>query len=80
MLIVLVLLDNNKKKLESGGSCINTLIVVPTNELADQVYREALRLSDGKKLKLCVLKKSLYTKAISSQVSSNSYPINYIVI
>eukprot|EP01034_Spumella_vulgaris_P021361 gene21360-27391_t len=54
----------NKSK--SGGG-IRALLLAPTKELAEQIYREASRLIVGRKIKICQLKKSLATHAIAKQ-------------
>jgi ATP-dependent RNA helicase DDX52/ROK1 len=50
-----------------GG--IRALLLAPTKELADQIYREVTRLSEGKGIKTCDLKKNIMTKAINVEVS-----------
>ena len=47
---------------------IKVLLLAPTKELADQIYREVLRLSQGKRFKFCLLKKKGISNAVSSQV------------
>lgn len=46
---------------------IRALLLAPTKELADQIHRETVRLSTGKKLKISSLKKSIVSNAISRQ-------------
>mmetsp|Transcript_21810 Transcript_21810/g.19872 ORF Transcript_21810/g.19872 Transcript_21810/m.19872 type:complete len:550 (+) Transcript_21810:21-1670(+) len=53
------------KGIQKGG--IRTILIAPTKELAEQIHREVLRLSNGKKLRICLIKKSIYTTAINSQ-------------
>lgn len=47
---------------------IQALMLAPTRELAEQIHREAVRLSAGKRLKICVLKKSIAAAALASNV------------
>jgi primosomal protein N' len=54
------------KKTRKG---IQALMLAPTRELAEQIHREAVRLSAGKRLKICVLKKSIAAAALASNVS-----------
>ena len=42
-----------------GSGTLRALLLAPTRELADQIHREVLRLSAGRKLKVCLLKRSL---------------------
>lgn len=44
---------------------------MPTRELADQIYRESLRLSAGRKLKICLLKKTTAASALANLVSND---------
>eukprot|EP00605_Chrysophyceae_sp_TOSAG23-4_P001324 GSChrysophyteH1.ASY1.ANO1.1441.1 assembled CDS len=37
---------------------VKVLILAPTKELSEQIYRETLRLSSGRRLKICLLKRS----------------------
>jgi ATP-dependent RNA helicase DDX52/ROK1 len=46
---------------------ISAILLAPTKELADQIYREALRLSFGKKIRICSLNKSAVSSAINQQ-------------
>jgi hypothetical protein len=47
---------------------IQALLLAPTRELAEQIHREAVRLSTGKRLKICVLKKNVASNALQNQV------------
>lgn len=53
----------------SDDNCkgIHSLILVPTKELAEQVHREGKRLSQGKNIKISVLKKAISSNALSQQ-------------
>jgi ATP-dependent RNA helicase DDX52/ROK1 len=46
---------------------IRSIFLAPTKELAEQIHRETLRLSQGRKLKITLLKKSVAMTAIASQ-------------
>jgi ATP-dependent RNA helicase DDX52/ROK1 len=46
---------------------VSAVLLAPTKELADQIYREALRLSFGKKIKICSLNKSAVASALNQQ-------------
>ena len=47
---------------------IKAVILAPTKELAEQIYREVLRLSTGKKIKLYLLNKRIASLANKRQV------------
>jgi ATP-dependent RNA helicase DDX52/ROK1 len=49
---------------------VRALALAPTRELADQIYREANRLSQGRKLKISLLKKNVAKVALSGGPSS----------
>lgn len=46
---------------------IRGLLLSPTKELADQIHREVVRLSEGRKIKTCVLKRKIMKLAIEGQ-------------
>lgn len=46
---------------------IRALLLSPTKELADQIFRECSRLCEGKKLKICNLKKNIMNRALEQQ-------------
>ncbi len=46
---------------------IRALLLAPTKELADQVFREVTRLGEGKRFKVCNLKKNVMNQALSTQ-------------
>lgn len=50
---------------KTGG--IRALVLVPTKELADQIQREMARLSEGRSLKICLLKKNQIAGAVAKQ-------------
>lgn len=49
---------------------IRGLLLAPTKELADQINRELLRLSEGKGFRVCELKKNILSKAVNDTVRS----------
>lgn len=50
---------------QGGSRGIHGLILVPTRELSEQVYREMLRLSTGKRVDICCLNSNVIKKATS---------------
>lgn len=56
---VIPTLSKIAKSSRNGGSGLRALLLSPTKELADQIFREVQRLSEGRKIKSCVLKKKL---------------------
>lgn len=54
------------EKPSAGNHGVRVLLLAPTKELTDQIYREVLRLGEGKRFKVCNLKKNIMTRAISS--------------
>jgi ATP-dependent RNA helicase DDX52/ROK1 len=46
---------------------IRGLLLAPTKELAEQLYREADRLSAGRRIKICLLKKTTASNAVTKQ-------------
>jgi hypothetical protein len=51
-----------------GNVGIRALLLAPTRELAEQIYREVLRLVEGRRFKVCLLSKKISSKAIATQV------------
>jgi superfamily II DNA or RNA helicase len=47
---------------------LQVLVLAPTKELADQIFRELNRLAFGRRVQICLLKKSIVAAAISKQV------------
>lgn len=43
---------------------LRILLLAPTKELADQIHREIVRLSEGRKFRICVLKKKIMKIAL----------------
>lgn len=66
--------NNGKFELKKG---VRALLLAPTRELAEQIYRETERLCAGKKLKVCFLKKRTVNAAHMHQERSafNSFDI-----
>ncbi len=62
--------NDNANNNSNSGKGIRALLLAPTKELADQIYRETIRLAEGKKFKICNLKKNLITQAKSDAVGS----------
>lgn len=62
----------------TGSGGIHGLILVPTHELAEQVYREMLRLSTGRKLEICCLNSSIIKKATSHAESLSNKGTPYL--
>ena len=56
-------------KLAASGSSdgVKALVLAPTRELADQIYRELTRLAEGRRVKMCLLKRSLIAAATTKQ-------------
>ena len=52
------------------GVGIQGIILAPTRELADQIFRECLRLSSGKRMKIGLLKKNLLASVVSQREKS----------
>lgn len=49
---------------------IRSLILAPTRELAEQIYRESCRLCNGRRIQIGLVKKSVVTSAaLDGQVS-----------
>ena len=59
-------------KLAADGTTpgVKALVLAPTRELADQIHRELLRLSEGRRFKMCLLKRSLIASAMTRQEKS----------
>jgi ATP-dependent RNA helicase DDX52/ROK1 len=53
----------------SDRAGIAALLLAPTRELAEQIHSEAVRLGTGRRLKICVLKKSIAAAALASEVT-----------
>lgn len=51
---------------EGGG--VRALILAPTKELAEQIHREAMLLSTGKRIKIALMTKKLASNAVMRQV------------
>lgn len=49
---------------------IRAVLLAPTKELAEQIHRETERLCSGKKMKICLLKKSVASAALAQQNKS----------
>jgi ATP-dependent RNA helicase DDX52/ROK1 len=47
-----------EKEKKEAGKGIKGLLLAPTRELAEQIHREAERLCEGKRIRICLLKKS----------------------
>jgi ATP-dependent RNA helicase DDX52/ROK1 len=60
---VIPTLSKLSKSSSKSGSGVRALLLSPTKELADQIFREVQRLSEGRKIKSCVLKKKLMKMA-----------------
>lgn len=67
----------HQKKAAEQTEGIKALLLAPTKELAEQIYREANRLVFGKKIKICLLKRSTAATAIQKQEKSgfNKYDL-----
>lgn len=50
--------------IQSDNVGVRALVLSPTKELSDQIHREMMRLCEGKRFKICNLKKTLITQAI----------------
>lgn len=53
---------------EDSTAGIKAVILAPTKELADQIDREVCRLKEGKKIKVCNLRKNIVQQATRSEV------------
>lgn len=49
----------------SSSKGVKAVLLAPTKELVEQIHREALRLSTGKRVKICILKKRTVSAAIA---------------
>ncbi|CAN0020632.1 unnamed protein product, partial [Sphacelaria rigidula] len=51
---------------ETGGSGVRGILLAPTRELAAQIHRDVVRLSRGRKLRVCLLTKAGAAKAAAA--------------
>ena len=63
----------HRLKAPDGSAGLRALVVVPTRELAHQIYREFKRMCGGRKFRLCVLTKAAAASATSSGPSSYKF-------
>eukprot|EP00981_Chlorochromonas_danica_P004395 scaffold879_cov170-Ochromonas_danica.AAC.10 len=69
--------DKKGKTSLSRGTGLKAIILAPTKELADQIDREVSRLKDGKKIKVCNLRKPVVQQATKNDGKTffNKYDI-----
>lgn len=68
-------LSRLNERTSSNKNGIRVLLLAPTKELADQIFRELLRLTTGfsKNFKICNLKKNIMNRAINDEVSKRTF-------
>ena len=59
---------------------IRALLLAPTRELAEQIFREALRLCTGRNIRIGILKKASVSAAIHQEVRATVSPLHRAVI
>lgn len=79
------ILSRLNERTASNKNGIRVLLLAPTKELADQIFRELLRLTTGfsKNFKICNLKKSIMNRAINDEVSKHTFQrvnVNNVIV
>ena len=73
------LVNHSNKKKDSNSNGIRALILAPTKELAEQIYRESLRLSSGRRIRISLLKKKETLLAIEKHDKSMFASIELLI-